>query len=206
MRLVPEHFNALINRVGQRLSWKASRGCACRDPYSGSPVPDCPACGGLGRIWDSGIASIAAPAGVKVQRQWADFGMWMAGDVVVTLPSDQPAYSMSEGDRMVLMDSTEPFSLVIPVGGRLTGVVASLSRCTYLLAGVETDAVLPTLTDTGLLTWPNDDGPGAVQVVLTGRRHPEYFAFSDFPQDRAHQLGDPLPRRVVLRRFDLWGR
>lgn len=206
MRLVPDHFNALIGRAGQRVSWRPSRSCACRDPYSGSPDPSCEVCGGLGRVWDADVASVAAPSGVKVQRQWADFGMWMAGDVVVTLPGDQPVYAIAEGDRLALLDSTEPFSQVIPVGGRMAGLVASLARCTYLLAGVEADAVLPTLDANGALTWPGNDGPGAVQVVLAGRRHPEYFAFSDFSQDRAHQMGDPLPRRVVLRRFDLWGR
>ncbi|MCK7579808.1 MAG: hypothetical protein MZV65_31715 [Chromatiales bacterium] len=42
--------------------------------------------------------------------------------------------------------------------------------------------------------------------TLAGRAYPEYFCYGDFPQDRAHHHGEPLPRKVVLRKFDLFGR
>ena len=41
---------------------------------------------------------------------------------------------------------------------------------------------------------------------MTGRRLPEYICYHDFPQDRAHHSGARLPRKVVLRKFDLLGR
>ena len=41
---------------------------------------------------------------------------------------------------------------------------------------------------------------------LTGRYFPEYFVWVDLVQTRHHHDGFDLPRHVVLRRFDLFGR
>jgi len=57
------------------------------------------------------------------------------------------------------------------------------------------------------LRWPDGEGPTTgQQYTIMGRKHPEYYVFQDFPQDRAHHHGRDLPRRVVLRKIDLLGR
>lgn len=207
MYLSPARFNAFLSKLGQRVGWRPSRACPCRNPYSGAAAQACPSCGGLGRIWDEAIECHAAPAGQKLQRAWADFGLWQSGDLVVTLASDQAIYALGEGDRVVLLDSSAPFSLVLAPGAKLRMTVLEFSRCTYLAAGVETDAALPDVADDGVLSWAGGGAPPAgAQFTLTGRRHPEYFAFQEFPQDRAHHHGADLPRRVVLRAWDLYGR
>lgn len=207
MYLSSSRFNPFLSKMGQRVAWRPSRACPCRNPYTGGAAQNCPVCGGLGRIWDSATECRAAPSGMKVQRAWADFGLWQNGDLVVTLASDQDIYAMGEGDRVVLLDSSAPFSIALAPGARLRMVVHDLAKCSYLSNGVETDAALPDVADDGTLTWPGGGGPpDGVQFALTGRRRPEYFAFQDFPQDRAHHGGADLPRRVVLRWWDLYGR
>jgi hypothetical protein len=68
--------------------------------------------------------------------------------------------------------------------------------------------VLPIVTGGDSLTWSEEGGcpPAGVQFSVTGRRQQEYYIFRDLPQDRAHHGGAALPRRVVARRFDLFGR
>jgi len=41
---------------------------------------------------------------------------------------------------------------------------------------------------------------------LTGRRRQEYFVYAEMPFDRPIHYGLTLPRRVVIRRFDLYGK
>ena len=42
---------------------------------------------------------------------------------------------------------------------------------------------------------------------MIGRKNTEYFvALSSMVQDRAHHHGAKLPRKCVLRRWDLYGR
>lgn len=209
--LIPEEFNEFLTSIGQAVLWRPSRVCPCRNPHSGAARADCPVCFGLGVIWDAGVESIAAMTGVKAQRAWADFGRWENGDTVFTLPSDQPIYDMGEGDRVVLMNSSEPFSVVIPWGGAITGQVVSIGACSYVNfaenAPVHDVALpIPAVAGDGTLSWTSGGPPSGTQVAVTGRRRPEYFCLQDFPQDRAHHQGRALPRRVVLRRFDVWGR
>lgn len=47
---------------------------------------------------------------MRVAREWANFGLWESGDVVLTIPSDSPLYEAGEHDRLVMTDSSEPFS------------------------------------------------------------------------------------------------
>lgn len=209
--LIPEEFNAFLVSIGQSVRWRPSRACPCRNPSSGAARADCPVCSGLGVVWDTGVASIAAMTGVKAQRAWADFGRWESGDTVLTLPSDQPIYAMGEGDRVTLLHSSEPFSIVVPWGGRVTGEVESIATCTSVDFNPEAEVAdvswpIPTVGANGTLSWASGAPPVGTQVAVTGRRRPEYFCLQDFPQDRAHHQGRALPRRVVLRRFDVWGR
>jgi hypothetical protein len=164
---------------------------------------------GVGVIWDGPVDAMVALAGQKVQRGWAQFGFYEQGDVVLTLQSDSPAYDMGERDRVVFVQSSMPFSVVRTNTGaqKLEFPVATIESVLWLDgAGVRVDGALPAVAADGTLTWASGAPPADTQYSITGRKRPEYFCWGDFPQDRAHHGGLPLPRRVVLRRFDLFGR
>jgi WD40 repeat protein len=65
--------------------------------------------------------------------------------------------------------------------------------------------LVASVAENGAITWAVAPPIGA-QFSMIGRAHPEFFLFKDLPQDRAHHGGATLPRRVVLRRWDLFGR
>ena len=67
---------------------------------------------------------------------------------------------------------------------------------------------IPSVSPDGAFVWEGTESPppSGIQYTVTGRRNPEYFLYRDLPQDRAHFGGLALPRRVALRRFDLFGR
>ncbi len=58
---------------------------------------------------------------------------------------------------------------------------------------------------TGGVTPPPLTPPPGATVSISGRRHPEYFCYLTLALDRPHHSGEPLPRRVLLRRYDLFG-
>lgn len=77
----------------------------------------------------------------------------------------------------------------------------------YLAPTTPGEVLFPSIREDGELVWRDGGGPRAGQgYVVQGRRHPEYTLLQDLPQDRAHSGGLPLPRRCVLRLFDMTGR
>jgi hypothetical protein len=84
--------------------------------------------------------------------------------------------------------------------------VIAVDVATWFVGDTLVSADPPTVADDGTITWPDESPPVGTQISLTGRKHPEYFCLQEFPQDRAHHHGRDLPRRVVLRKFDLFGR
>lgn len=242
--LSPDRFNALQGvdqGAGQRVVWRQAAVCPCRDPTSGAATAGCATCAGKGVTWAPGTPAWAALASMKVTREWAAFGLWESGDVVVSIPSNSPLYAAGEHDRVLMVDSSEPFSVVVPPGGVMpllvdntqgavlstdgsgplqvelvAGTTAPLAIAAYQidrafwldarLNVVEAPAV-PRIAPDGSLVWPPSGAPPAgVQISVTGRKRPEYYLFQALPQDRAHFGGAALPRRVALRRFDLFGR
>lgn len=209
MRLNPHSFNRFLAHIGQGVIWRRALDCPCRTSHSGAADPRCAVCGGVGQVWDAGMACELALSGQKVQREWAQLGMYERGDTAVTLQSDSPAYAMGEFDRITFRDSSVPFSTVL-IRGReppLRFTVATLERAVVRQGDQLAELPLPVLDERGQLQWPAANGPPpGTQYTLAGRKQPEYFCYGEFPQDRAHHHGQPLPRRVVLRRFDLFGR
>jgi hypothetical protein len=193
--------------MGQRFAWRRSDACPCVNPHSGAPDPYCPHCGGKGRIWGAAVEGTCGIAGAKVQREWATFGVWEQGDVVLSIPSDSALYAMNQYDRAVMLNSTSPFSQVMD-GAKIGHHVASIDRVFWLHP--ETRAIveggIPTVAVDGTLSWASGAPPEGVVYTITGRRSPEYFCWGEYPQDRAHHHGAALPRRVVLRKYDLMNR
>lgn len=209
MRLNPARFNHFLAQIGQDLAWLPSSACPCVHSYSGSPDPSCLHCDGKGRLWSDPVPCSAGIVSRDIMRQAAPMAILDAGDVMLVIPSDQPLYAIGEYDRVVMVDRTEPFSLnlIAGVNARLRFTPTAIDRVLWLdeqQSLVEGNP--PDYNDDGLLAWDAGQGPPAgVTFSITGRRHPEYFCWLTLALDRPHHSGEPLPRRVVLRRFDLFG-
>ena len=207
MRLSPGKFNAFLNKMGQSVSWRKAYDCPCADANSGAARYGCPQCGQTGIIWNPGVIAKAALAGQKVQRAWATFGLWEQGDVVLSIPSDSALYDMGEFDRVEFSDSSVPFSIKLTRGADdvMRFTVASVDRVFWLDANDQiVEGGIPVVAADGTLTWTAGEPPAGTQYSITGRKRPEYFCWGEFPQDRAHHGGAALPRRVVLRSFELF--
>lgn len=226
MKLSPADFNAHLRHMGQQVLWRRAYSCPCRDTYSGAAQPGCPQCAGKGRIWAAPLPGHVGVTGMQRQRQWAQMGLWEAGDVVVSLPSDTPIYGLGEADRVLFANSSNAFSTTL-IRGRNDAAwpwsIVRLDRLFWLDAGqqiVESTWPEPlpdplTPEPSFMQRWPTpgdllaaaDPAPGPGQTYsLTGRYTPEYFVWGDLVQTRHHHEGFDLPRHVVLRRFDLFGR
>lgn len=209
MRLDPAALNRLLNDIGQRFSWRRAFACPCINPHSGAPRHDCPLCLGKGRAWSDPIEGSAGVIGRDQMREFVTMGIVDAGDVMLSIPSDSPLYEIGEYDRLVALNRTEPFSVVLTRGrdAVVRFPVLSIERASYIdQSGNLVDVVPPVVREDGTLVWQPGGPPNGVQVSITGRRRPEFFVYSELPFDRPHHFGRPLPRRVVLRRFDLYGR
>lgn len=217
MRLSPTRFNRLLaatgNGLGQKVRWRRAYECPCRNPLSGQALQGCPQCHGSGTIYDAtATPAWTGVASMKVAREWAASTEWESGDVVWTIPSASPLWNAGENDRVVMTDSSEPFSVTLRRGhvDRVRGTLLTIDRVFYL-AGSDSaivEAPIPGWDGEGNLDWTGVAGapPAGAGYNVTGRKHQEYFIFRDFPQDRAHHGGLPLPRRVVARKYDLMGR
>lgn len=209
MRLSPARFNRFLTTIGQGVLWLAAIDCPCRNPHSGGAGLSCPICRGIGQTWSEPRAGTVALSGQKIQRQWEITTLWERGDVVVTLPSNSPVYALGEFDRVRFQHSSEPFSRV-QVRGRETLFdrhFVAVDRVVVVRGGALLDLAVPRFGEDGVMVWPDGDQPRPGEAyTIAGRVRPEYFCFGDFPQDRAHHHGQCLPRKVVLRKFDLLGR
>lgn len=197
---------------------------------SGSPSPTCKVCRVRGYFWEAGVPSRAGLAGMNVQREWAAFAQWESGDVVVSVGSDQPLYAAGEMDRIVFTQSSESFDYVQwrgePTEFRLLApspvlatpdatapkpdfTIITFDRCFWVNDAKDTviEGGLPVQAADGTLSWPDGgEPPEGVAYTLRGRKLPEYFVFGAFPRDRAHFGGQALPRRITLRKWDLFSK
>ncbi|MDR3517130.1 MAG: hypothetical protein P4M00_15055 [Azospirillaceae bacterium] len=212
MSVSPGEFNRLLRAMGQGVNWRAASLCPCRDRNSGAARIDCPVCAGRGVIWAPPVAAWTGITRMRIVREAVAFGAWLSGDEILTIPADSPLYAAAEDDRVVMTDSSEPFSLLLTRGvdDALVFTVVTIDSCGWLAADGQSIVAgsLPMVAGDGSLSWPiGQVGPDAgMQYSLRGRRRPEYFIFKELIRDRAHFGGKALPRRVVARRLDLWGR
>jgi hypothetical protein len=208
MLLEPADFNDFLGQMGQQVDWRVASACPCRHARSGAADTACGQCHGLGYYWSDPARCLVAISGQKTQAEWAKFGLWENGDQVVTLPSDSAAYAMGQFDRLTMVQSSIPFRVVLRPSDVLRDQVVIVDQATWFVGDTLVTANLPPEVgeDGVTLSWPGDQPPLGAQVALSGRKRPEYFCLQEFPQDRAHHGGRDLPRRVVLRRFDLLGR
>lgn len=213
MQLSPAKFNNFLGSIGQKYVWRKSYACPCIDLHSGASKPSCPLCSGSGRQWIAPVNGVAGMSGAKTQREWAQFGVYESGDVVVTIGSDSPMYVMGQFDRVTALNATNQFSTILTRGSNTEVsklnliTITEIDRVFWLNTGgtAVVEGGIPTVAN-GVPTWSTGAPPSGVQYTISGVRQLEYFCYGDFPSNRNEHSGAPLPKRVVLRDFDLFNR
>lgn len=210
MQLNPDAFNALLEDFAEPMLWRRSNACPCLNPKSGAPDIHCPLCHGKGRIWAAPVDTSAAVASSSSQQQWAKMGLWAQGDLVLSIPESSALYDIAQYDRITQLTSTDDFSLPLVRGApseRLHGRVKAVTRVFWLDGATVVDGGIPVVGDDGVPSWPGGGAPPAAKTYsVTGTRYNEYFCFGQFSNDRMKHGGLRLPRKMVLRKFDLFGR
>lgn len=213
MRFSREAFNRHLNNVGQQVVWRASYACPCVNRNSGAADPRCPLCTGLARIWDKGVQTVVGIASQKTQERWAKLGMYEVGDMVLSIPENSAMWDRGgQFDRVTAMNGLDGFSEVLTRGApneRLRYQVNSIARVFWRKPQdpkVMVEGGIPAVDDQGMLTWASNEPPPGVTYSITGDRFSEYFMIDGFPSDRNQHSGMRLPKNVVLRKWDLFGR
>lgn len=214
MRLNPAAFNAFLSgNVAQDVLWRPNTVCPCVNPTSQSPVKTCPRCAGKGRLWS---AAVAAKAGVQrqaINEKRSQQLNWEVGDAMLTVDESSAMYEAGQFDRVTMLNSTDRFSVVLTRGApteRLYMRVVSIDRVYWYTGangtGDTVEGGTPGVADDGTLEWDSGAPPTGKQYSITGMRYAEYFIYLDYPGDRNQHGGARLPKRMICKRFDVFGR
>lgn len=213
MRFNQQAFNRHIKNIGQEVSWRASYACPCVNRNSGASDPRCPLCTGLGRVWDQAVKMVVGIASQKTQERWAKLGMFEVGDMVLVIPENCPMWDRGgQFDRVTTLNGLDGFSEVLTRGApneRLRFQVNKINRVFWRQPSDPTVMVegdLPTVDAGGLLAWGDNAPPPGVTYSISGDRFSEYYMVDGYPNDRNQHSGMRLPKNIVLRKWDLFGR
>lgn len=211
MQLNPSAFDSFLFGIGQDLEWRRSYACACVSATSGAPDPKHQLCMGKGRIWKPAVSTVAGVANQKVMAEWMQSGMYESGDMILSIPQNSPLYTAGQFDRIVMRNSSDVFSMPMTRGApneRLLFQVKSIERVFWLhpTTRLEVEGGIPAVDDNGVLTWTDGEPPGNTVYSLTGTKYAEYFIFQNMLSNRGEHRGARLPKRVVARKWDLFGR
>jgi hypothetical protein len=209
MEFSVEWFNDHLATMGQDFLWRKASMCPCVNPHSGAAKPNCPICSGKGRSWANPVSVKAGMASERVLRQWAQFGRYEAGDAILSVPESSLLYDAGQFDRITMLNATDPFSLVLVRGqnDKINFPVNSIGRVYWIINNsAVVEGGIPTVDNNGQLSWAAGAPPVGTQYSISGTRYSEYFVWDEMPGDRKHHYGARLPRKLVARRFDLFGR
>lgn len=157
------------------------------------------------------MTSVAGVAAQQIQLKWAEFGLWRDGDTVLSIPESSPMYDMGQFDRVVALNTSDQFSSMLVHGAqdeRLMFPVHTIDRVFWLGNDREiVEGSIPKVNADGTLEWDEEGRPPPGRMyTISGSRHNEYYCWGQYPGNRHHHHGARLPRRVVLRLMDLFGR
>lgn len=212
MRLNPAAFNRHLDHIGQSFRWRKAFACPCVDQNSGAADYNCPRCHGQGVIWNAAVDAKAGVASQSVQTRWAQSGRWEDGDLVLSVQGSSPMWAMGIFDRVTSMNASDPFSMALVRGApteRLRFIMDSVQRVFWYhpTTGAIVEGKAPVQADDGSLAWPDGGAPpDGMQYSLSGTKRLEYYVYDQLPRNRNEHHGARLPKAVVLRRFDLFGR
>ena len=211
MRFSDKQFNRFLANIGQQVTWRRAYRCPCTDDFSGAAQVNCPSCSGKGIIWTAtatpGTVGVVAQ---KVAAKWAISGNWEDGDVGITIGADSPLYVIGRNDRVVLLNAVERFNRIFTHGTApelLSVPLISIDRVFWLNSNktAQIEGGIPTVTN-GVMSWASGEPPAGTQYSVTGTAYVEYFVWSDLPSNRNEHSGMQLPKKLQLRKLDLFGR
>lgn len=214
MRFSSARFDRHIANMGQDALWKRSWACSCVSPTSGAPDPKCRLCTGRGWFWDAPVKTVVGVPRQDTYIKQAVLGPWEDGDMMLTIPQNSPIWDLcGRFDRVVMLNSTDVFSQPLVRGAvteKLNFTVVKLHRVfwrnptTHALV----EGGIPVIGVDGRPTWPGGAGepPPGMAYSITGEKNAEYFILDHLPSDRNEHRGMRLPKRVKMRKFDLFGR
>lgn len=206
-----EGFNAFLANLGQAATWERASLCPARSLRTGGADVTCPVCGGTGYLWSAPQAVTVGITAMRSEREYAAPSEWEQGDVIATIGSDSPAYAAGPFDRFRLTQAALRFNHILVRGVNDTlkyRAPVSLIEVWAIVGGAKT--VLTAGTDFNLvgntIVWVSGTVAAGQQYSVTYTARPEYFVFRDLVQDRPHEGGLALPRKVQLRLMELLAR
>jgi hypothetical protein len=210
MRLNPAAFDGFLTNIGQQFTWSKAYICPCVKPTSGASNPACKICFARGRYWPKAVPAIAGVGSQKVQQAWQQFGLYEAGDTVLSVPESSALYDAGQFDRIMALNTVQQFSVNLVAGedDRLLMPVIAVSRVFWLNAALTApiEGAPPKITN-GNLTWPAGGGPPTgTTYSVSGSQMQEFYIWGDYPTNRMEHMGARLPKRIVARLFSLYGR
>lgn len=213
MRFNPAAFDRHLNNIGQQLAWRRSYACACVNPASGAPDPKHALCAGKGRIWDGPINTVAGVARQETNMEWVKAGLWEDGDMTLSIPQNSPMWEAGQFDRITMLNATDTFSQPMTRGApteKFLFTPIKIDRVFWLhpQTRVPVDGDKPAVGADGVPRWGVGavEPPPGVTYSVTGTRYDEYFVYKSLASDRNQHSGMRLPKRLVARKFDLFGR
>jgi hypothetical protein len=217
MPFSPGAFNQFLGQygqIGQKYAWYQSSACPCADPNSGQADPACPLCLGKGKIYPATpVQGVAALAGQNSQKAWATFGQYEMGDLVLTIPQAATIYGMGQWDRVTALNTQQVFSQVLTAGSPLEKLWTSVLSLTQVFWRTPdgTGIIygdLPALNPDGSINWGVSGAAPTegTQYTITGIKMLDYYCWGMYPTNRNFQQGLQLPRKVILRDWDLFSR
>lgn len=159
-------------------------------------------------MWDEEVIGRAAITNLNAKKGAADFGVWEPGDALLSIGSDCPFYEVGRFDRFRSLKSMQRFTDNLRRGfsDKLSGTIERIDRVFWQDANKDiVEGSIPTVGASGELTWDDGGPPEGVTFSIAGVRWDEWFAYLDLPQNRTIHGAD-LPRRLPVRKFDLFGR
>ncbi|BCP56306.1 hypothetical protein K32_49230 [Kaistia sp. 32K] len=212
MYLNQARFTKHVMKMGQQILWRASFACSCVNPTSGAPDAKCKLCGKKGRIWSPAQRTVVGLQKQEIKPEWVNAGLWEAGDLLVTVPENSPMWQGGQFDRVTMLNAEDRFSRPLVRGKPDEDLsmlsVKSIERVFWKHPVTQAliEGGIPEVDGDGKITWGAGAPPAGMAYSITGFRYPDYFIWGELPSNRNIHSGVRLPKRVVLRRWDLLGK
>lgn len=204
-------FNGFLKNLGQQATWERASICPDRSHRTGGTNPKCVVCQGRGHLWSAPQDVTVGFTSMQTVREFGTLSQWEQGDGIVTIGSDSPAYGAGDFDRLTLTNAIVRVCHVLTRGSNdklkyrfpvaILEVWAIVASAKVVLVK-DTDFTLSGNT----ITWITNTVQLEQNYTVLYTARPEYFVYRDWLQDRPHQRGLALPRKVHVRLMELMNR